>query len=114
MSWFCFDDRDGFTLHDTEAEARAEAERRMQSFREHATLEGEWGDGVDSLCWGQVRGRVEMTTYEHHDDCNRGAHAETCTAFACAEDCPSEDCRDNCPVDADHDYAGDCALRELP
>lgn len=76
---------DGAEFHDTAEQAKAEVERRLNDYRDDAP-EG-WAEEVELLCWGEVKGRVEVT--------------------ARRERCPDADCNGECGDDVHHSRSYD-------
>lgn len=70
-NFFVYDNDGGMTDHTSADEARKEAEKRLEGFREVNNECGEWGD-VKSLCWGIIFGRATESvqscgdTYEEY------------------------------------------------
>lgn len=57
--YFSYDPEDCFRFHKTAEEAKAAAEESLQHARDYAP-DG-WGDSVEQICWGEVRGSVVET-----------------------------------------------------
>lgn len=55
--WFAYDPESGFERFATEAEARAEAQKALDYYRDSAP-EGWNEDAVVQVCWGLVLGEV--------------------------------------------------------
>ncbi len=60
--YWSYDDNDGLQWHDTAEAAESAAQEALTLYRLEADGDGEWPDGVDSICWGEVRGRIVETT----------------------------------------------------
>ena len=59
--WFSNDPSgDGIVFHETEAEARASAEKALDAERDCAPDDG-WSESVEYICWGKVMGHVAET-----------------------------------------------------
>ena len=52
--WFSYDESEGFSVHDTENEAREFAERALELELKDAP-DGEWSEEVEYICWGEIR-----------------------------------------------------------
>lgn len=55
--WFSYDPCDCFQFHNTEAEAKASAEKSLDAYRDEAG-DG-WNEEVNGVCWGTVSQKVE-------------------------------------------------------
>lgn len=51
--WFCIAADGDVTFHETADDARNAACRAIE-----LALDEEWDEGVDDICWGEVRGRA--------------------------------------------------------
>ena len=60
MKYFSYYPNDGFIFHETEKEAKAECEKAFGYAKDEAGCDG-WGENVDDICWGEIRGRVKVT-----------------------------------------------------
>lgn len=58
--YFSYSPDGGFDFHDTEQEAITAATKQLDYEKDHAGSEG-WSEEVDSICWGEIRQRVELT-----------------------------------------------------
>jgi hypothetical protein len=67
MEWWSYHpEGDGFVLHATEAEAKADAQNALECERDEA-YDG-WSDSVTSICWGRVCGRATETLRRPRED----------------------------------------------
>ena len=57
--YFSYDHEDGIEFHETAASAKARAEAALDGDRDYAD-EG-WHEEVESICWGEIKGRVTET-----------------------------------------------------
>ena len=64
--FFSFSTDNGFLLHRTADEAKAEAEANIDYYRDGA-FEG-WPEEVDSVCWGEVKEKSEQTEIRERPD----------------------------------------------
>jgi hypothetical protein len=54
--FFSYDpDGDYFEFHETAEEAHAKAESALHTEAELATENGEWGERVREICWGEIK-----------------------------------------------------------
>jgi hypothetical protein len=60
MKYFSYDPQVGIKLHETEESAMAEAEKIFGYERDAANADG-WSDEVDTICYGRVIGRAQVT-----------------------------------------------------
>lgn len=60
--FWSYDINDGLQWHDTAAAAENAADELLTIYRSEADSDGEWHDGVTSICWGEARGHVVETT----------------------------------------------------
>lgn len=52
-NFFSYDPEEGFDLHESEEEAKAIAQGRIDSYRDDA-VDG-WPEAVEGVCWGVVK-----------------------------------------------------------
>ena len=52
--YFAYSADDGYTTFETEADAKAYAERCLELYEEAAKYEGEWPEETDSVVWGKI------------------------------------------------------------
>jgi hypothetical protein len=57
--WFSYDSEEGFKLFASEQSAKDDATRRLNSWRDQATRDGDWSDEADTVCWGRMCGGAE-------------------------------------------------------
>ena len=65
-SFFSWDHEEGAKFHERPAEAKAEANARLQFYREIAADEG-WPDETEGVCWGQVLQQAVFHEDLHYD-----------------------------------------------
>jgi hypothetical protein len=65
--YFSFDG-ETYTTHATETEAREEAQRAIDHFRDEAGFDGEWQDEAARVAWGEIRQCAEMVPDEQSED----------------------------------------------
>ena len=63
QAWFAYDVDDGFSFHDTEAEARACAEEALDRCCADASGQ-EWSEDAQDVCWGSVLQRAVVISRE--------------------------------------------------
>ncbi len=63
--FFSYDPDTGINTHETEAEAKAEAENIIQEYRENAD-EG-WSEEVSGVCWGEIKQKA----FEESSECKQ-------------------------------------------
>lgn len=62
--YFSYDPEDGFEFHNTEEEARKRCQENFEVCQDVAVDDG-WDDGwAEHICWGIVKGRVELVKSE--------------------------------------------------
>ena len=98
-AWFAYDVDDGFSFHDTEAEARACAESAMDRYRDNAAGQ-EWDEETEDICWGRVRQRAFVTSREPAPE---GTDYDETVDYGLVE--VSEDLALPCPHAAERDAA---------
>lgn len=75
--WFVYDPEGiGYKEYETEAEAKAMAEKRLKHWQIDAENEGEWfDDGLPYLRWGKILGAGKLVDRDG-EDCADGILAE--------------------------------------
>ena len=63
--FFSYDPNDRIRFHDTSEEAQAEAQHAFDLYEQDAS-EG-WDENVDEVCWGEIKGTVQMTSRRPYD-----------------------------------------------
>ena len=75
--WFSYDPNgDGIEFHATVAKAKECATKALDAESEAASLDGEWEDGVDGICWGRIEERVGEVFCEESDDGDLGFNVD--------------------------------------
>lgn len=48
-------------FHDTEGDARSEAEAVIRRYRHEAMVMGSWSKDIENVCWGEIRQRASLS-----------------------------------------------------
>lgn len=64
--WFAFT-YDSFETFDTEQEAKREAEKALEFFRDEVSDAG-WDEGSEQICWGKVSQKATVVSDRERDD----------------------------------------------
>ena len=59
--YFVYDHENGFDVFCRASEAREEAEKRLNEYREDASSYG-WNEASESVCWGEIDEMARMAT----------------------------------------------------
>ena len=73
MARFFVNTGDGIEFASTEEEARKVATEAIEFWRRAAIQDGEWGDEITSVHWGEIRERVKeivLESDEERDKCD--------------------------------------------
>lgn len=57
-NYFVYSTDEGYNEFETEAEAKAYAEKCLDYYKEEAQYECEWPEETDSVVWGKILGRA--------------------------------------------------------
>lgn len=89
MGRFFVDTGDGIEFCETEQDAKQQAQKALDYWREDARTSGEWPDEIAEVCWGEVKQVANMTDageYElKSEEAERVAAAESGMLDAASE-----------------------------